>query len=87
MDLKRNFRSRTFALTMIVGGLLVLLLGLIFGLVGGAGVVWGTILVIAGLVDVAVGGVALIRHSRRLKLSVERTGTMPQAHGKLGASN
>ena len=71
MGLKRNFRSRTFALTMIVGGLLMVLLGLIFGLLDGNGPVWGTIFVVAGLVDILVGAVALFRLSRRQTDAVE----------------
>ena len=71
MGLKRNFRSRTFALTMIVGGLLMVLLGLIFGLLDGNGPVWGTIFVVAGLVDILVGAVALFRLSHRQTDAVE----------------
>jgi small-conductance mechanosensitive channel len=74
MDLKRNFRSRTFALTLIFGGLIVLGVGVVLGRLGGNGPVWGTILSLAGIADIAVGLVALRVRSGRRSMSV------PAAH-------
>ena len=73
MDLKRTLRSPTFALTLIVGGLLSLLLGLILGLVGGSAAVWALILVLAGVVDIGVGVAALWQQSRISRAELGRT--------------